>query len=551
MFRHSIRTLTILALTASLLTSCGNSDDSRHSRRKGPTDNVVRIASNSEAHTLDPRGARVLAASTTLNLMFEGLMRLDNDGELEPGVAESVEISPNRTTYTFHLRDSHWSNGDPVTAEDFMYAWKSMLEPNFPAPNAFQLYAIKNARQAKTGEASVDAVGVSAPDEKTLVVELDQPTPYFLELTAFHALFPVNQHIAKKHPSWAEGDFAHFTSNGPFQLDHWAHNDELTVVKNENYWDADAVKLSGVTLVIGDEHTALELFENNDLEWTGSPLSIIPPDAIASMTQQDTLEVAPAAGTHWLRVNVDAKPFDNVKMRKALSLALDRQALVEHVIQGNQTPAMGVLPPNSRWHSPNYFEDHDVASAKLLLRQALAEMGLTRDELPTMTLVYRNDERQHRLAQTLQQQWREVLGIMVELEAVENKLLYERLKNQDYQLANGSWFADFSDPYNFLAVFDAKDNGTNNTGWESKRYQQLLELSSLAADANKRKVLLLQAERLLMDESPVIPLFFYSMNFRRASQLRDVGLSDLGVLNFRNAELVSEEDGHKRPHSSE
>ncbi len=482
----------------------------------------LRVAATSGPQSLDPRSARTLVDATVLNMLYEGLFCYTPSGALVPGVATDVTISPDLTTYTFHLRNSHWSNGDPVVAQDFITCWKNQLQPGIPAPNAFLFYDIKNARAAKAGMAPISSIGIHAPDEQTLVVQLEQPTPYFLELTAFYAFFPVNPHAEEER----------LPANGPFHLIRYSPNSELITEKNPYYWDSSHVSLAGVNITIINEHTALSLFEMGELDWAGSPLSTIPNDAMQSFAQDKRLTTVPAAATHWLRFNIDHPSLNNVKLRKALTLALNRQELISHVIRGNQTPAMSVVPPSRQWKAHAFFNDGDIKMAKQLLAEALDEMP----HQPVLTLLFGPNERDRQLAQAIQQQWYTHLGIWVELQSVETKLLFEKLKAQDYHIANGSWFADFDDPLNFLSVFEAKDNGTNHTGWENIKYKDLLRLSSLEADPAQRQHLLHEAESLLIADMPVTPLFFYSLNYLQTSEAQAVGVTPLGIQIFHARE---------------
>ena len=305
----SMKTLFSVILALSLLMGC----KSRHTADKagfGNGDQVLRISSSDDPDTLDPRKARDLNTVTYLHMLYEGLMRLDFHGRPQNALAQEVVISPDLKTYTFKLRSSHWSNGDVLTAEDFVRTWKSLLDPQFPAPNAYQFYMIKGARAAKEGKGSLDNVGISAPQPDTLVVELIEPVPYFTELLAAHFYYPV-------HPKF---DPDQFVGNGPFTLFAQQHHYELKAKKNLFYWDAKEIRLDGIIVQILDGHTALRLFENGEIDWVGSPIGLLPPDALPSIQAQHQLRSAPGAGTHWFRANTLKAPFNNAKMRRAFAL---------------------------------------------------------------------------------------------------------------------------------------------------------------------------------------------------------------------------------------
>lgn len=509
-----------MVLTAMLLAAgCGQEQSTNGSQS-------LRVAATVGPHSLDPRSARILVDATVLNMLYEGLMRFTASGALAPGVAESVAISSDLTTYTFHLRQSFWSNGDPVTANEFAVAWKHQLEPHSPAPNAFLLYMIKNARSAKMGTVPINNVGVTAVDAHTLVVELEEPTPHFLQLTAFYALFPVH-HTTDHAPG--------MVSNGPFKLEHYSPNDQLTAIKNPHYWEASAVNLDKINIVVVDDSTALNLFETGALDWVGSPLSTVPNEALVSLNDSPYLKSVPSAAIHFLRFNVDQAPLNHPKIRRALALAINRRELIDHVILGNQMPATGLIPNSAQWEATQYFQDNDIAMARQLLAEALGELKL--DALQPITLIYVNNPRSNKLAQALQQQWQQYLGLWVNLQNMEGKHFLERLKAQDYQIANGSWFADFDDPINFLDVFSAKDNGTNNTGWENFEFQALLKQSKEQVDASQRLAILKKAEQLLVSEMPIAPIFYYQLNYLQAPGFEGIGIAPLGIQIFREGSL--------------
>lgn len=498
---------------------------------------TLRMSCEGDPQTLDPRRARDLPTATTIHMLYEGLMRNHSDGQPIPALAESITISPDQKTYTFKLRHSAWSNGQPVTAYDFEQTWKSVLDPQFPSPNAYQFYVIKGAQEAKEGRAPIEHVGVQAIDHSTLVVQLEQPTPYFLHLTAANFYYPV--HGSLRHPSLNSDlfDDSPLITNGPFKLETWNRHNELTAIPNPYYWDKKSVHLDRVALIVLDNPTALQLFHQGDLEWTGSPLSTLSTDALASLRRQKQLEVVtPTAGVYFLRLNTERPPFNHVKIRQAFALALNRADLVEHVLQGNQLPALGIIPTSFIKGKP-YFQDFDVKKAQQLFKEALKEQELTLQELPIIALCYATGERAHKIAQVAQQQWKDALGIEVELQSCESKAYFDRLKTHDYQIGVSSWFADIGDPISFLEIFKYKHNGTNNTQWENSNYIELLNQSAKVAQRLPREKLLKQAEEILIQEMPIIPLFYGSYNYVKHPSVKGVYFSEFGYLDFKHAYL--------------
>ena len=288
----------VVLLLASTFASC---------QRKAPCvkKNQLNINVNHEPPTMDPRKGGDGVSSTMHFLLFDGLTHLNSDSSTSPALAEKIELSEDRKTYTFYIRESYWANGDRVTSYDFESSWKDILDPKFPAPNAHLLYPIKNAEAAKRGIVSLDAVGIHAPDEKTLIVELDHPTPYFLQLTSFCVFYPVNKKNEEQHPQWMFNADEKFIGNGPFLLKSWKHNDEIFMVKNPNYWDSDSVKLDSIHMVmVHDETTALHMYEQGLLDMIGAPMSHLPTDALKELSEKKLLQTKAAGGSTICSFNV-------------------------------------------------------------------------------------------------------------------------------------------------------------------------------------------------------------------------------------------------------
>lgn len=509
-----------------LLTSCT-------SQKPKADQNTIRVSCEDEPHTLDPRQARDLASSTAIHLLYEGLMRSQGGEKPELALAESYTISPDQKTYTFKIRPSSWNNGVPITAHDFEASWKSVLDPSYAAPNAYQLYIIKNAQLAKEGKTSIDNVGIHSLDSSTLVVELENPTPYFLELLSNYFYYPVFENLRLQDTA-SPLSKEQIVTNGAYQIDRWKQK-EVVAIPNPHYWDRKAVHVDQIRFIILDNPTAYQLYEKDGLDWAGSPLATLPIDALQSLKKSGQLHVKPSAGVHLFRVNTEKSPFTDSKIRRAFAYALNRHDLAEHVLQGSQTPAMGFVPPSIS-NNPPFFKDHDLTAARLLFKQYLKENNETLSDIPTITILYPNGERSHKIAQVVQQQWKDAFGLEPQLQSVESKVFFSQLKSHDYQLAIGSWYADFLDPISYLEIFKSKDNGTNNTQWENKRYTDLLNASA-TADPLKRKEILLSAEKLLMDEMPIIPLFFNSYNYLQRPKVTGVYFSELGYLDFKNASV--------------
>ena len=492
----------------------------------------LKINIGGDPQTLDPRKARDLKSLTLSRMLFEGLVRMDQNERAELALAKSVDLSSDLKKYTFHLRSSEWSNKDKVTAFDFVYAWKKVLSPDFLSDLAFHLYVIKGAKEAKEGKLSLDEIGIYALDEQTLVVELENPTPYFLSLLAIPVFFPVNKAVDEKNSCWAQ-KVATYVCNGPFQLIDWRHQDHLTVAKNGAYWDAPSVQLNRIEFLMVQEETELKMFEKGELDWAGSPLGTLPVDALESLKQKYSLQKKEILGTYFVRTNTLKEPFKQPAMRQAFALAVNRRAIVDYILQGNQIPATGLVPPSFRLQKEPYFQDADILRAKQLF---------SHDPSSEITLLFSSSERSYLIAQALQQQWFEAFGIRVKLEGVEHKVYFDRLSKHDYQIALGSWTADFADPVNFLEIFKYKNGGSNNTHWENPHFIDLLEKAARTNDTQARSDFLAQSEKILIDEMPMIPIFYYTMLYVHQPALQGAILSSMGQIDFKWARIVAAEE---------
>ena len=308
---------------------------------------VLNLAIGSEPPTIDPALATDSTSGAIIKNVFEGLTAMNNEGEVLPAAAESWEVSEDGLTYTFTLRDGNvWSNGDPVTASDFEFAWKRVLNPETASQYASILYVLEGAEAYNAGEGEADAVGVTAVDEKTLEVKLANPTSFFLELTAFYTYMPVHQATVEADANWALDAGDAYVSNGPFSLQEWAHSSHYVLVKSDSYWDAENVALDTVNVqIIEAESTANAEFQAGGIDYLGSPYSTVSLDAIDLYRANEELNVAPYAAIYWYKLNTTDEVTSNVNIRKALALAIDRQGLVDNITKGGQLPALGLVPP--------------------------------------------------------------------------------------------------------------------------------------------------------------------------------------------------------------
>ena len=529
----------LMLVLSAFLSACGGGGDSADSDKDGDAKDVaqhLRININTEPPSLNPQLAEDSTSGTVLRQTFEGLTRIGMNDEPEMAMAEDVEISEDQKTYTFKLRDAQWSNGDPVTAQDFEYAWKWALDPNNQSTYAYQLYYIEGAEAAHKGEGSLDDVGVKAIDDKTLEVKLVNPTPYFLELVAFYTYLPVNHKVAQENPDWAADAGENFVTNGPFHLVEWSHSDTIVLEKSDTYWDKDNVKLEKIEMyMINDPNTELSMFDNGELDWAGKPTGELPTDAMQALKDEGRLNTQAIAGIYNYKLNTTVEPFNNENFRKALSLSINRQELIDNILQGEQLPAMAIVPPTMiEDNEKGYYADNDVEAAKQHLDKALEELGYKDvSELPEIKITYNTLESHQKIAQAIQDMWVKNLGIEVTLENAEWNVFLDTVNNMDFQIARMGWLGDFNDPMNFLEMYYDADGGNNNTGWENEEFQKLLDQSQTETDPEKRLGLLKQAEEIIVNEMPIIPIYFYTNNWVQAENLKDVHVSGLGDVQFK------------------
>jgi len=462
-----------------------------------PPTSLLRMNICREPATLDPRAGGDLVSSTLHFLLFEGLVRLAPDGSLVPAQAARIDISEDKLTYTFHLKATHWSDGSLVTAQDFESAWKAALSPQFAAPNAHLLYAIKNGEKVKRGEVGMEELGLYTVDDLTLVIELERRAPHFLQLVAFCSLFPV-----RETPP--------FVSNGPFCLETWEHNKRMVLKKNPHYWDTKAIDLNEIQIsMVADENTALALFEKGELDIIGRGFSPIPTEALAHYAMAGKLKTYATPATTSVCFNIDKFPFNNEHIRKAFSYAIDRAAVVSSLTDIRERAATGVNP----FDDSSAAEPHNPSLARSHLRIGLEEQGLALEEFPEIVFEYSLSDVHRRLALVIQEAWKNELGIEVKLASCEHKVFLDKLSSKSYAVAQVSWIAQYNDPLSILDRFKQKESPKNYPGWENPEYVRLLNKSAYDATPEERKATLAEAEAVLMDEVPFAPIYHWTTAF--------------------------------------
>ncbi len=477
-------------------------------------DKILHFGLGSEPQYLDPHLASSVSAHNVIIALIEGLVSEDPKTlKPLPGVAESWDISEDGLLYTFNLRkNAKWSNGDPVTAHDFVYSYRRILNPNLASQYASMLHGLKNARKyheegLKWEEAKVGAVAIN---NHTLQLTLENPTPYFLELLNHYSWFPAHPPTIKKFDAFEKQGTpwtrpGNYVGNGPFILSEHKVNSVIEVKKNPNYWDAETVSLEAIRFYpIESADTEERAFRSGFLHLTQT----VSPDRIDFLKQNhpEVIHFEPYLGTYFYRFNLEEPPFDDVRIRLAFNLATDRQAIVEKVTKGGQVPARCFTPPGTGGFSPESRFRFDPQKAKALIQDYLDEKGLK--SLPKIELKYNTSEGHKKVAEALQGMWKNHLGAEIQLLNMEWKVFLSTIEKRDFSLARAGWIGDYVDANTFLHMWRTGD-GHNNTGWSNARYDELLELAAKESDSEKRFSYFEECEKLLSEHAPILPIYFY------------------------------------------
>ena len=493
-----------------LLSACDSHESNLES---GARDQILHLGNGDEPQDLDPQTVTGLPENAIIMALFEGLVsKHPADLGIQPRVAERWTVSADQRSYTFHIRpDARWSNGEPLTAADFVWSWQRALMPALGNPYAYMFYSIRNAGDFHHGRVTdFGQVGIHAPDAHTLVVELKEPVPYFLQLLDHHSFYPVHPGtiarfggIAERGTLWTRP--GNLVGNGAFVLDQWQLNRILTVKRNRFYWDAKNVRLNGIHFYpIAVASTEERMYRAGQLHVTFR----VPTEKIAVYRTRDpvSLRITPYLGTYFYRLNVSVPPLNDARVRRALTLALDRKQIVEHITLGGQIPAASLTPPGTAGYTPDVSVSYDPDQARALLTAAGFPGGRG---FPQLELMFNSDELHRKIATAVQQMWSRELGIQVALTSQDWKVQISRESNLQYQISRASWIGDYVDPTTFLDVFRS-DGGNNRTGWINTAYDALLEQAAHTPDPAARLDLLRQAETLLMQEAPIVPLYTFT-----------------------------------------
>jgi oligopeptide transport system substrate-binding protein len=480
-------------------------------RREPPAD--VTIINNAEPESLDPAIISGIPEFRIAIGLFEGLTRLDPETARPiPGLAQSWEISPDGCIYTFHLRTNLvWSTGGPITADDVVYSWLRAASPATASDYAEEFFYLKNGEAFVTGRIKDPAlVGIRAMDKRSVRVELNHPTAFFLDLCALPVMSVVpRQTIAKFGDRWLMA--RPLPSCGPFELAYWRPNDKVRLKKNPLYWDAANTQSQIIDILpVGSPDTALNLYERGQADLVLDRM-LVPGELLDVLLKRPDFHSFDYLGTYFIRFNVTKKPFDDPRVRRALALAIDKERIVKKITRAGEKPAATLVPPGTANYTPPPGPGYDPALARKLLAEAgyPEGRGFPRFEYMFNAAAGGGDKVHEAIAIELQQMWRDNLGIQMDLRQVEWKVLLSSYSHLDYEMARSSWIGDYADANTFLDCF-ISDNGNNRTGWKNAQYDALINAANAQPDMKKRGQIFQQAETLLVrDEMPIIPIFYY------------------------------------------
>jgi len=503
---------------------------------------VLRVNWGANPPDMDPATTTDQVSIMILNDTLEGLVRLNPQGEavIGSGLAESMTVSEDQTVYTFTLRDAKWDDGTAITADDVLFSWQRVVDPATAAQYAYQLYPIKNAKAINAGEMGMEEFGVAVLDEKTLEVTLERPTPYFLSLLGFVTYYPVQEakvvEFGDKFATAAE----YMVSSGPFKVETWMPEQKLNMVKNDQYWDAESVKLERIEGdMLVDLNTPINLYETGELDTIG-----VPSEYLDKYRDSAEFISMPMATTWYMQYNCDDEFFSNVKIRKAFSMALNRSAFVNNVLANGSVVAGAYVPNGMPGKDGGDFTEQTgitlkdvgtegeagITEANALLDEGLAEIGKTREELAShVSYLTGESDIAKKFGQAFQQMWKQTLGIEVPVEAVSFAIRLDKYNAKEYTISLAGWGADYNDPMTFLDTM-ISGSGNNNTFWANAEYDALIEKATVT-QGNERIDAMIAAAKILDEEMPIAPIYYRARNVVEKSHVKGLVRFPVGVDN--------------------
>ena len=521
-------------LCAFMLLSCGGRSEVETVQAR------FTFALQNEPDGYDPGITNNTFASPFMNQLFEGLVTYDANGEIIPGHAESWTISDDGRSYTFNLRRNlRWSNGEPLTAHDFEFAWFRVLDPGTGARFADMITTyVVGANAYYDGTGSRDAVGIKVIDDNTLQIELIEPTPFYLGILAMWTYSPVHRGVVEANPERWTMDPSTYIVNGPFKPVTIRFGEGIVMAKNEHYWDAANVRLEEINFrFILEPATALSAFERGEIDgFRTVPASDIP----RLRTSSDAFHVFPSFGTTYYEVNNNRPPFNDPRVRNALSMALDRQDIIENVIQAPGFPTFGIVSPGYAFDGVDFTAEHrrfnfNPNADPERARQLLAEAGFPNGEgFPVIELSYYTDATVRRVVEAIQQMWERNLNVRSRIVVEDWAIYYARIQRSEYDIGAMGWGGDYLHPMTFLQLFTSYSIN-NNSGYANREYDSFIERTLRETDPGRAIELMHQAEAIFIRDQPVIPLFSRTLTIMVAPYVKNWALTALNNLYFRHA----------------
>jgi dipeptide transport system substrate-binding protein len=514
----------------------GSGPEKDNGNGKAKAEKVLYMNNSQEPTSFDPSIGFDAVSWNSLNNIMEGLTRLDESHQPKAATAKNWDLSKDGKTYTFHIRpEAKWSNGDDVKASDFVFAWQRLLNPEAGSSAAFLGYFIEGAEAYNTGTGTADAVKVKAVDKKTLEVTLTSPQSYFLSVISNPCFFPINEKVATANPKWF-AEASTFVSNGPFKLTGWNHDSDFTFTKNDKYWDVKNVKLDKVHwAMVNDQNTEYQMYKTGELD-----TSDVPSELADQLFKEGDVKVEDQAGEYFYRFNLTKEPFQNENIRKAFALAVNQKQMVDLVTKNKEKPAYGFVSYGFKDPSGKDFRKEsgeliktDVAKAKELLKKGMEEEKYT--TLPEVTLTYSTSDVHKKIAEALQQMFKENLGVDVKLANMESSVFATDQKALKFQLSRSSFLADYADPINFLENF-ITGSSMNRTGWSNPKFDQLIIDAKKEKDEKKRYDMMYKAEKLLLEAVPIIPIHFYNQVYLQNKNVTGIVRHPVGYLELKWAD---------------
>jgi oligopeptide transport system substrate-binding protein len=522
-----------MALSLGLsLSGCEGTDAHQRSTERVREAQVFRINLGTEPPDLDPAKTDDLTSFSVLLPLFKGLTQLDARMKVQPAMAERWEMSPDGLHYVFHLRpDAQWSDGQPVTAQDFLFAWQRALDPQVGAPYAFFLYELKNGKAYYERKISdFNQVGVHAPGAHTLVVDLQRPTPFFLQLASEPVMLPLRRDIIDKYgDSFTEA--GHLVSNGAYQLTRWQHEEKIRLTPNPYFYEHDPAKRPGVKaidmLMINDANTSVVMYENNELDFIETTTSM-PSFDVRRLRKSPDCHTSMLHRINYFGFNVDKPPFNNPKVRQAFAYALDRNYYPK-LLQSGQKPIASWISPGLAGYNPELGLKFDPEKAKKLLAEAGYPNG---KGFPTVHFSFQTQYEIQKEAEIAQALWKKVLNVDVRLDNMEWKVLLSKLDEDPPQMFRLGWFVDYPDADSYMGVF-LSDSGNNHTRWKSQRYDELVGRAVVTLDPKERQKLYDEAQRLLLErDTAIIPVYVAEKTYLVKPYVRNLTISPLNLPNY-------------------